>query len=254
MDIADHGFLVAGGSSGLGAACVRRLASRGAYVTIADINPQGVALADELGERIQYVAADVTSEQDVRQALAIAQRSARGLRGVVTCAGVLHAERVLAKTGVAELAAFRRVLEINLLGTFNVVRLAAEAISRASPDDEGERGVLITTASVAAYEGQIGQAAYAASKGGVAAMTLPIARELARYGVRIVCIAPGVFETPLMHAVPDQSREALAQQTPFPARFGYPDEFAQLVQQVIENRMLNGTVIRIDGALRMPAK
>ena len=186
--------------------------------------------------------------------MATAQERFGPLRGVVVCAGILHAERILGRQGLCDLNAFRRVVEVNLVGTFNVLRLAAGIMQNNEPDAEGERGVIITTASTAAFEGQIGQAAYAASKGGIAAMTLPAARELGRFGIRVVSIAPGVFETPMMQAAPEEQRQALQAQIPFPPRFGRPEEFAALVEHVLANRMLNGTVIRLDGGLRMAAR
>lgn len=254
MQINGRTFLVSGGSSGLGAACVRRLAGLGAGVVVADVNPQGERLAAELGNRVRFVRTDVTSEADVRQAVATARDTFGGLHGAVACAGIIHAERVVSSGGVHGLDAFRRVIEVNLIGTFNLLRLAADQIRNEPPDENGERGVLVATASVAAYEGQIGQAAYSASKGGVAAMTLPLARDLSRHGIRVLSVAPGVFETPMMENVSDKYRTALAETIPFPPRFGRPDEFAALVQHLIENPFLNGEVVRIDGALRMPPR
>jgi NAD(P)-dependent dehydrogenase (short-subunit alcohol dehydrogenase family) len=254
MQIEGRTFLVAGGSSGLGAACVRRLAGRGASVVIADVDPIGRRLADELGDRAVFAPMDVTDEAGVARAVGLAIDRFGGLRGAVICAGVLGTEKVLAREGVPSLANFRRVIEVNLVGTFNVVRLAADAIRAQPPGDDGERGVIVTTASIAAEEGQIGQGAYAASKGGVAAMTLPIARELARHGIRIVSVAPGIFETPMMAALSPEVRRSLVEQIPFPTRFGDPDEFAALVEHIIENRMLNGSIIRLDGAMRMNAR
>jgi NAD(P)-dependent dehydrogenase (short-subunit alcohol dehydrogenase family) len=194
---------------------------------------------------------DFKDESLLRAAMTTAQERFGPLRGVVVCAGILHAERILGRQGLCDLGAFRRVVEVNLVGTFNVLRLAAGVMQENEPDGEGERGVIITTSSAAAFEGQTGQAAYAASKGGVAAMTLPAARELGRFGIRVVSIAPGAFETPMMRAAAEEQRQALAAQTPFPSRFGRPEEFAALVEHVLANRMLNGTVIRLDGGLRM---
>jgi NAD(P)-dependent dehydrogenase (short-subunit alcohol dehydrogenase family) len=252
MQITGHTFLVSGGSSGLGAACVRLLASAGGNVVIADLSrAKGEALAAELGPAVRFAAADVTDEAGVRDAVRTAEQMFGALHGSVQCAGVALAERVLGKTGPHSLAAFTKVIQVNLVGTFNVVRLAAEAISRAPPGPGGERGVVVNTASVAAFEGQIGQAAYAASKGGVASLTLPLARELARLGIRVVAIAPGIFDTPLLAGLPEPARQSLGQQVPFPPRLGRPDEFAALVRHIIENDMLNGAVIRLDGALRM---
>ena len=251
MDIAGHTILISGGSSGLGAACVRRLVDHGANVVIADLSEAGKALADSLGSQAVFAPTDVTSEVDVRRAIALAEQQFGGLHGAITCAGILQAERVVGRDGAASLDAFQRVININLIGTFNVVRLAAELIAKQPPGPDGERGVIVTTSSVAAEEGQIGQAAYSASKGGVASMTLPLARDLARFGIRVVCIAPGAFETPMMQAAPEAVRKSLAEQVPFPSRLGQPDEFAALVEHAFENRMLNGTVVRIDGAMRM---
>lgn len=246
-------FVVAGGSSGLGAACVRRLAAAGMRGVIADLKPPQRSLLDEDGQSFVYCSADVTDEAAIRGALATAQDRFGTVRAVVACAGVLHAERILGREGICDLAAFRRVVEVNLVGTFNVLRLAADAMQHNEPDADGQRGAIITTASTAAFEGQVGQAAYAASKGGIAAMTLPAARELGRFGIRVVAIAPGVFETPMMQTVTGEQRQALESQVPFPPRFGRPDEFAALVEHILINPMLNGTVIRLDGGLRMGA-
>ena len=254
MEIAGHTFLISGGSSGLGAACVRRLVSHGANVVIADLSDAGQALAESLGSQALFAKTDVTSETDVRQAIAAAEKTFGGLHGAVACAGILHAERVVGRDGAASLAAFQRVINVNLIGTFNIVRLAAELIAKQAPGPDGERGVIVMTSSIAAEEGQIGQAAYSASKGGVAAMTLPLARDLARFGIRAVSIAPGTFETPMMQNAPEAVRKSLAEQIPFPSRLGHPDEFAALVEHIFENRMLNGTVLRLDGAMRMGPK
>ncbi|WP_435005547.1 SDR family NAD(P)-dependent oxidoreductase [Tundrisphaera lichenicola] len=254
MQLEGRMFLIAGGSSGLGAACVRRLTSRGASVVIADIDPAGERLASELGDRALFASTDVVDEASVAGAVAMALDRFGGLHGAIVCAGILGTEKLLGREGIFSSDSFRRVIEINLIGTFQVVRQAANAIRDQPPDENGERGVIVTTSSISAEEGQIGQAAYAASKGGVASMTLPIARELARQGIRIVSVAPGIFETPMMAAVTDELRRSLTEQIPFPPRFGKPDEFAALVQQIIENPMLNGTTIRLDGALRMQAR
>jgi NAD(P)-dependent dehydrogenase (short-subunit alcohol dehydrogenase family) len=255
MQIQKSTFLVSGGSSGLGAACVRMLAAQGANVVIADVNrDKGEALAAELGQRVQFIATDVTSEESVRYAVQFAAEKVGNLRGSIQCAGIAVAERLLGKTGPHSLELFSRVITINLIGTFNMLRLVAEVVNRCEPLPSGERGVLINTASVAAYEGQIGQVAYSASKGGVVGLTLPVARELARFGIRVVTIAPGIFDTPLMAGLPEPARQSLAQQVPFPQRLGRPEEYAQLAQHIIENEMLNGAVIRLDGALRMQPK
>jgi NAD(P)-dependent dehydrogenase (short-subunit alcohol dehydrogenase family) len=255
MQIRDHCFLVTGGSSGLGAACVRLLAGAGAKVVIADVNrAAGEGLAVELGKCARFMQADVTDETSVQAALKSAQDSFGPLRGVAHCAGIGLAEKVLGKSGLHSLPAFTKVIQVNLIGTFNVIRLVAAAMSQTPPTQSGERGVIVTTASVAAFDGQIGQAAYSASKGGVVGMTLPIARELARYGIRVMTIAPGIFDTPLLAGLPEPARLSLGQQVPFPPRLGRPDEFAALVRHIIENEMLNGEVIRLDGAIRMAPK
>ena len=255
MNLANHTFLVTGGASGLGAGCAGRFADGGANVVIADLNQAaGEELAASLGGRVRFVAVNVTDPDGVRSAIDAARHDFGGLHGVVHCAGVLHAERVVGKQGPHDLDAFRRVIEINLIGTFNVIRLAAAAMTTNEPNSDGERGVIVTTASVAAFEGQIGQAAYAASKAGVAGLVLPLARELARFGVRVVAIAPGVFDTAMVGALNLEQQESLASQVPFPRRLGRPDEFARLAAHIVENSMLNGAVMRLDGALRMSAR
>jgi NAD(P)-dependent dehydrogenase (short-subunit alcohol dehydrogenase family) len=252
MQIADRVALVTGGASGLGAATVRRLAALGAAVVIVDMQHEaGAALAQELGARAQFVATDVTDGAAMAQAVDVAVARYGGLHILVCCAGIATAEKVLGKTGPLELEHFTRVVQVNLIGTFNALRLAADRMAQNEPNTEGERGVIITTASIAAFEGQIGQAAYAASKAGVVGLTLPAARELARYGIRVVSIAPGIFDTPMLAALPEPARLSLGQQVPFPPRLGHPEEYAALVQHIIENPMLNGTTIRLDGALRM---
>lgn len=253
MEIRGNRFLVAGGASGLGAGCVRMLAGQGGQVVVADVNDEaGRRLAEQIGG-VQFVHADVTDEEDVQEA--VAQAAAGGtLRGAINCAGIAIAAKVLGRAGVHPLGSFRRVLEVNLLGTFNILRLAAEAMHQTEATDAGERGVIINTASVAAYEGQIGQVAYSASKGGIVGLTLPAARELARYGIRVVTIAPGIFDTPMLAGLPEKARESLGQQVPFPSRLGRPEEYAALARHVIENAMLNGEVVRLDGALRMGAR
>lgn len=255
MRIQDRVFLVTGGSSGLGLAAARELLALGAKVVLADINAAaGEAQARELGEQARFVATDITREEEVRRAVETALEAFGALHGLVNCAGVAPAERLLGRNGVHGLESFRRVIDINLVGSFNCLRLAAEAMARNAADAEGERGVIVNTASVAAFDGQIGQAAYAASKGGVVGMTLPLARELARNGIRVMCIAPGVFETPMMAGMPQEVRDSLAANVPFPPRLGRPEEYAALVRHIVENSMLNGEVIRLDGALRMGAK
>jgi len=255
MNVASHTFLITGGASGLGAGCARWLANAGANVVIADLNADtGKALEQELGKWAVFVETDVASAESAQAAVDAAIREFGALNGLVNCAGVLGASRIVGRDGPHDLALFEKVIRVNLIGTFNVLRLAAAAMSLNSPNTEGERGVIINTASVSAFEGQIGQAAYAASKGGVVSLTLPAARELSRFGIRVVTIAPGVFETAMMQAAPDSVRSSLAEQAAFPPRFGRPEEFAQLVQQIIENPMLNGSVLRLDGAIRMGAK
>lgn len=254
MQLSGNVFFVTGGASGLGQATARMLATAGAKVVIGDINEEaGARLAADIGAAARFTRVDVADEASVQLALASAA-SLGPLRGVVNAAGIAIAEKVLGKNGPHPLDAFVRVIRVNLIGTFNVIRLAAAAMASNTPLASGERGVMINTASVAAFDGQIGQAAYSASKGGVVGMTLPIAREMARHGIRVMTVAPGVFDTPLMAGLPKAAQESLAQQIPFPSRFGRPDEYAALVRHIIENEMLNGEVIRIDGALRMPPK
>jgi NAD(P)-dependent dehydrogenase (short-subunit alcohol dehydrogenase family) len=256
MEIKDSTFLVTGGSSGLGGATVRMLAERGAKVVIADINRDaGEEFATELGERVGFALADVTSEAQVQAAIATALDLGGSLQGVIHCAGIVIPRKVLDRDGtVHPLDLFAKGIHVNLVGTFNVTRLAAKAMTENPPSVEGERGIIVNTASIAAFDGQIGQACYSASKAGVVGMTLPLARELARFGIRVMTIAPGVFETPMGLEVPEAARESLARLALFPARLGRPPEFAALVGQIIENVMLNGEVIRIDGAVRMPPK
>jgi NAD(P)-dependent dehydrogenase (short-subunit alcohol dehydrogenase family) len=255
MEIASHTFLVTGGASGLGEACTRLLAGAGANVVVADLNDAaGAALCGELGQHARFARTDVTDAEQVQAAIAVATSQFGRLDGVVSCAGIIGAGRVVGKNGPHDLALFERVVRINLIGTFNVLRLAAAAMAANPPAADDERGVIINTASVAAFEGQIGQAAYSASKGGVAALTLPTARELARFGIRVVAIAPGVFETPMMAGMTEEVRESLVEQCVFPQRLGRAEEFARLARHIIENPMLNGSVIRLDGALRMGSK
>ena len=253
MKVERAGALAAGGASGLGEATARTLAAAGAIVTIADLNAEkGAALADEMGA--SFVEADVTDESAVSAAVERAASVEGGLRVSVCCAGIGWAERVSHKDGPHNLEFFSNVVRVNLIGTFNVLRLAATAMSENEPDEGGERGVCVNTASIAAYDGQIGQVAYAASKGGVVGLTLPAARDLASRGIRVVTIAPGLFDTPLLAALPEEAREALGAGVPFPARLGQPAEYAELVGQIVANPMLNGETIRLDGALRMPPK
>jgi 3-hydroxyacyl-CoA dehydrogenase/3-hydroxy-2-methylbutyryl-CoA dehydrogenase len=255
MQIGGSGALVSGGASGLGEATVRRLYAGGAHVVIADLNvDRGQALAAELGERARFVPTDVTDPDAVQAAVSAATEEPAPLRIAVSCAGIGWAGRVVGKRGVHALEPFETVIRINLLGTFNVMRLAAAAMVENEPTESGERGVCVNTASIAAFDGQIGQVAYAASKGAIVSMTLPAARDLAPVGVRVCAIAPGVFDTPLLGALPEDAREELRRGALFPARFGLPHEFAALVAHVVENEMLNGEVIRLDGALRMPPR
>jgi NAD(P)-dependent dehydrogenase (short-subunit alcohol dehydrogenase family) len=253
VQVAGITALVTGGASGLGLATVERLVAAGASAVVVDLpSSQGKAVAERLGPEVAFVPADVTDEDQVAEAVAAAQELGT-LRAVVNCAGIGNAIRTVSKKGPFPLADFRRVIEVNLIGTFNVIRLGADAMSRTEPVD-GERGVVVNTASVAAFDGQIGQAAYSASKGGIVGMTLPIAREFARVGIRVMTIAPGTFDTPLLAALPEAARQSLAQQVPFPSRLGKPAEFAALVRHIFENPMLNGEVIRLDGAIRMAPK
>lgn len=255
MQLANSTFIITGGGSGLGAGCARRFARLGAKVVIADINEAaGRAIEAELGSSAVFLKTDVTNSDEVSAAIALAKSRFGGLQGAINCAGILYASRVVTKEGPHDLAWFSKVIQVNLIGTFNVIRLVSAAISGSAPNENGERGVIINTASVAAFEGQLGQAAYSASKGGVASMMLPIARELARFGIRVVAIAPGIFETPMMQAAPDNVRQSLLDQIPFPHRFGLPDEYAALAQHIVENVMFNGSMIRLDGAVRMGAK
>jgi len=258
MQIQDKGVLVTGGASGLGEACVRLLTQAGAKVVIADLNSDaGIALSTEhshTGLSTLFVKTDVTDEESMRAAARDAVETFGGLHVLINCAGIGLAERVLGKNGPHDLRSFSKVIQVNLIGTFNAIRLAAAEMTENVPNEEGERGVIINTASVAAFDGQIGQAAYSASKGGIVGMTLPIARELARFGIRVNTIAPGIFDTPLLGALPEPARISLGQQVPFPPRLGRPSEYAALAKHMIENVMLNGEVIRLDGAIRMAPK
>ena len=243
MEIKDRTFLVAGGGSGLGAATARMLESAGANVVVAD-------LKKETDNGARFVETDVTDEESAEAAVQAALENGP-LHGAVNCAGVAIAERALGREGPHSLDSFAKVVQVNLIGTFNVVRLTAAAMAGNEPDGGGSRGVIVNTASVAAYDGQVGQVAYAASKGGVVSMTLPLAREFARTGIRVVAIAPGIFDTPMMAGLPEEARESLGNQVPFPSRLGKPEEYASLVRHIVENDMLNGEVIRLDGAIRM---
>ena len=252
MIIAGNTFIVTGGSSGLGEATVRALTAAGGNAVIADLAVEpGKALAAELGGRAVFAECDVTKEDSVSAAIKAGCDAFGGLQGAINCAGVAMPMKVVGSKGPHPLDVFSKIIEINLIGTFNVIRLAAQAMKDMPPNEGGERGVIVNTASVAAVDGQIGQASYSASKGGLVAMTLPIARELARYGIRIVTIAPGIFDTPMLALLPQPVRDSLGAQVPFPSRLGRPDEFAAMVRHIVENAMLNGETIRLDGALRM---
>lgn len=252
MEIKQKTILVSGGGSGLGQATVEQFVNEGANVVIVDLDQtKGMKTAQALGKQAHFVAADVTDEVSIQSAIHQAQTHFGTLHGVVNCAGIAIGERIAGKRGAHRLDTFAKVINVNLIGTFNVLRLAAAAMLQNEPGPDGERGVIVNTASVAAFDGQIGQAAYAASKGGIVGLTLPAARELAAYGIRVVTIAPGLFDTPLMAGLPEAARISLGEQVPFPSRLGQPIEYAALVSHIFANRMLNGEVIRLDGALRM---
>ncbi|MGI8313643.1 3-hydroxyacyl-CoA dehydrogenase [Halobacillus mangrovi] len=247
--------VVTGGASGLGEATVRKLVRNGGKVVIADRDTEkGEKLAKELGSQTLFAEVDVTSEEDITAMLDKAIDHFGKVNAVVNCAGIVVGEKIVGREGPHRLSSFSKVVEVNLIGTFNMIRLGAERMQHNEPNEEGERGVFVNTASVAAFEGQIGQAAYSASKSGVVGMTLPISRELARYGLRVMTVAPGLFETPMFSQLPEDAREALGERTPFPKRLGKPYEFAKLVLSILENPMLNGEVIRLDGAIRMQPK
>ena len=255
MLIEGNSAIVVGGASGLGEATVRALHDRGAHVTVADVNAEkGKALAGDLGERASFVPCDVTDEAQVEAAVAQAAQTAGGLRISVCCAGIGWAERTASKRGPHQLMPFETVLRVNLIGTFNALRFAAAAMNDLEPVERGERGVCVNTASIAAFDGQIGQIAYSASKGGIVGLTLPAARDLAGRGIRVMTIAPGTFDTPLLGALPEEARTELGQAIPFPSRLGEPAEFAALAVHMVENQMLNGETVRLDGALRMPPR
>ncbi|ERS88754.1 SDR family NAD(P)-dependent oxidoreductase [Halomonas sp. PBN3] len=254
MHIKDHTFLITGAASGLGAATAERLVAAGGRVVLCDLSEAVEAHAERLGDAARAVRGDVTSGEDIQAAVnaAVELGGERGLSGVVHCAGVVSVAKLVDREGnPADLEAYNRTIQINLVGTFNVMRLAAAAMAKNAPGEDGERGVIINTASIAAMDGQVGQCAYSASKAGVVGMSLPAARELSRHGVRVMAIAPGVFETPMMSEIPDEAAQALAAAVPFPKRLGRPDEYARLAEQIITNPMLNGEVIRLDGGIRM---
>jgi NAD(P)-dependent dehydrogenase (short-subunit alcohol dehydrogenase family) len=255
MQIANKNFIVSGAASGLGAATAQMLIEAGAQVMLVDLNAEAVAAkAQELGPNARFAVADISQEAAAKAAVDAAVTAFGTVHGLVNCAGIVGAEKVLGKNGPHGLDSFSRVINVNLIGSFNLLRLAAAAMAEGEASSEGERGVIINTASIAAYDGQIGQAAYAASKGAIASLTLPAARELARFGIRVMTIAPGIFETPMMAGMTQEVRDSLAAGVPFPPRLGRPQEYAALARHIIENSMLNGEVIRLDGALRMAAK
>ena len=255
MEIKGNAFIVTGGASGLGAATARMLIAGGGNVVIADVkDAEGRTLEQKLGKASKFVATDVTDETSGQAAVAAAVEHFGGVQGLINCAGVVHGEKVVGKDGPHALASFARAININLIGSFNLTRLAAEAMGKGTANAGGERGVIVLTASVAAFDGQIGQAAYSASKGALVAMTLPLARELARAGIRVMTIAPGIFMTPMMASLPPDVQASLGKAVPFPPRLGQPEEFASLVAEIMRNPMLNGEVIRLDGAIRMAPK
>jgi NAD(P)-dependent dehydrogenase (short-subunit alcohol dehydrogenase family) len=252
MELSGSVFIVSGGASGLGAATARMIAEGGGRVLIADLkDDDGRALANQLGDASRFQRTDVTDEASGRAAVAAALQAFGAVHGLVNCAGIVHGEKVVGKEGPHSLAGFVRAVNINLIGTFNLLRLAAEAMGRNAPNDGGERGIIVNTASVAAFDGQIGQAAYSASKAGIVGMTLPMARDLAQHGIRVMTIAPGLFLTPLLHQLPENVQQSLAASIPFPSRLGKPEEFAGLAAHIVTNVHLNGETIRLDGAIRM---
>jgi len=254
MDIRNSTFLITGGGSGLGAATAEMVVANGGNVVIADVKAEGEAFAQTLGKQARFIKTDVSAEDQGKAAVDLALSAFAGLHGLINCAGIAVGEKTIGKDGPHQLATFARVITINLIGTFNMIRLAADAMSKLQPNAAGERGIIVNTASVAAFDGQIGQAAYSASKGGVVGMTLPIARDLSRSGIRVVTIAPGIFETPMLLGMPPEVQDSLGKQVPFPSRLGKPAEYAQLVKHIAENVMLNGETIRLDGAIRMGPK
>jgi len=251
MKIDGRTFLITGGASGLGAACAAEFAGAGANVVIVDVNERGADLAKELGGSVAFAKADVTDSAQVQAAVDLAAERFGGLHAAINCAGVATAERVIGRDGPLPLERFSKVIAVNLIGTFNVIRLAAAKMLERAVEPHEDRGVIVCTASVAAYDGQIGQAAYAASKGGVVGLTLPVAREFAQHQIRVASIAPGIFDTPMLAGLPEAARESLGKQVPFPSRLGRPAEYALLARHIVENQMLNGEVIRLDGAIRM---
>lgn len=252
MDIQETIAVVTGGASGLGAATVRNIIKKGGKAVICDLSEEnGVKMVEELGDSVIFIKTDVASEESVLEALEQGIEKFGSINTIINCAGIAIAEKVIGRKGTHELKAFSKVVTVNLIGTFNVIRLAAEKMVNNQANEEGERGVIINTASVAAFEGQIGQAAYSASKSGIVGMTLPIARELASKGIRVVSIAPGLFHTPMFDSLPEEARASLGKTVPFPSRLGYPEEYAKLTESIITNPMLNGETIRLDGAIRM---
>lgn len=254
MQLDGRTFLISGGSSGLGAACATVFSRAGANIVICDVSERGAELAGELGDRVVFARTDVTDGAQVQRAVDTAAEKFGGLHGAINCAGIATAERVIGRNGPLPLENFSKVIAVNLIGTFNVIRLAAAKMIERSVEPGEDRGVIVCTASVAAYDGQIGQAAYSASKGGVVGMTLPIAREFAQHQIRVAAIAPGIFDTPMLAGLPEAARESLGKQVPFPSRLGNPAEYAALARHIVENQMINGEVIRLDGAIRMAPK
>ncbi|PWW28413.1 NAD(P)-dependent dehydrogenase (short-subunit alcohol dehydrogenase family) [Cytobacillus oceanisediminis] len=255
MKLQDCRAIITGGASGLGEATARKIAGCGGKVLIADLaEERAQKLMEGLGKNVIFIKTDVTKEDDVQRAVAYAADQFRYINTVINCAGIGIASKLLGRKGIHKLETFSKVISINLVGTFNIIRLAADQMTKNEPNEHGERGVIINTASVAAFEGQIGQAAYSASKGGVVSMTLPIARELASYGIRVMTIAPGLFHTPMFESLPEEERNSLGKMVPFPSRLGYPEEYAKLAESILENPMLNGETIRLDGGIRMQPK